>query len=88
MGVFLCDDRDLKIAEKVLSVNHCYGKGAIWDNWGDSLMLYQVDNTNSIFAKTDDYENYLFLYPHGAQMKYNGIYYTRKVTPSILTGNK
>jgi len=88
MGLFLCNDQELKIADKILSLNHCYGKGEVWDNWGNSLKLFQVDNTSSIFTKTVDYENYLFLYPHNAQMKYSGIYYTRKVTPSNLTSKR
>ena len=84
----LGDDKDLNIANKVLSINHCYAKGEVWDNSGDSLQLYQVDNTNSNFAKTVGYENYLFLYPHDAKMKYSGIYFTRKVTPSNLVSKR
>ena len=88
MGLFLRNDKDLNLANKILSLNHWYATGTFLDNSGNSLQLFQGDNSNSIFAKTIDYENYLLIYPHDAHMKYSGIYFTRKITPSNLVSKK
>jgi hypothetical protein len=88
MGLYLRNDKDLDISSKILSLNHFYASGAIWDNSNDNLQLYQVDNSNSFFAKTVDYENYLFIYPQEVKMKYSGVYFTRKVTSSNLVSEK
>jgi hypothetical protein len=83
MGLYLYNDKDLNLSKSILSLAHYYAYGTIWENSGNALSPHQVDNSNSFFAKGVDYENYLFLYP---QFKYNGIYFTRKVTASNLYG--
>jgi hypothetical protein len=45
-----------------------------------------LNRLNSPFEKTA-YDNYLFIYPPNSGYKYNGIYFTRKVTASPLACN-
>jgi len=88
MGLYLLNDKDMNISNKILSLDHFYATGQIWDNSGSKLQFYQVDNSNSIFAKTVDYDNYMFIYPREKEKKYNGIYFTRIVTVSNLVSEK
>ena len=50
----------------------------------DSGTVVEVQrDDDSPFEKTG-YDNYLFIYPPNSGHKYNGIYFTRKVTASPL----
>lgn len=84
MGLYLKNDNELNISDKILSLSHVYETGLLWTNEDNVMKLYQVNHSNSFFAKTVDYESYLYLYPAGKMMNYNGVYFTRKVTPSNL----
>jgi hypothetical protein len=84
MGLYLLNDKDLQLKAHLLSINQACATGSIWDNTGDSLQLYQVDHRGSLLTKSVDYENYLLLYPPGMNVKYNGVYFTRKLTPSKM----
>jgi hypothetical protein len=88
MALYLRDDKALNMANKILPIVHIYATGTIWDNSDNSLRLYQVDHAGSLFAKTVDYENYLFLYPQYVKMTYGGVYFTRKITASNLVSKK
>jgi hypothetical protein len=88
MGLYLRTDKELNISNKILSLNHIYSNGQIWDYDGNNLQLKPVDNSNSIFANTVNYENYLFIYPQNPEKSFTGIYFTRKVTASDLVNNK
>jgi hypothetical protein len=88
MGLYLLNDKDLNIANETLSIKHSYAGGEIWDNYGDNLKRYSVDNSNSIFAKSVKYENYLLIYPQDSKLNYSGIYFTRKVSVANLISEK
>jgi hypothetical protein len=87
MGLYLFRDKELGIANKILSLNHTYSTGQIWDYYGGNLQLKPVDHSNSFFAKTVNYENCLLIYPPNPKMNYSGVYFTRKITTSNLVNN-
>ena len=84
IALFISNDIDLNISNKILSINHEYAIGSMLNNQGDGLKLHEVDMTQSIYASTLDYENYLFLFPSDVKERYNGIYFTRNVTAAKL----
>ena len=88
MGLYLLNDKDLSISNKMLSLNHFSATGQNWDNSRTGLQLRTIDNSNSVFTKISRYNNYLFIYPPDVRRKYNGIYFTRAVTVSKFTNSK
>lgn len=86
-GLYLYNDKGLHLAESILSVGHYYATGSTWDNSTGTITMNPVYHTDGFFAKTLDYENYLFIFPKDVKYKYNAIYFTRKVSPSELVGN-
>jgi hypothetical protein len=88
MALYLQNDKDLQIENRLLSIDHCYASGTYWDNSNKILQVFQSDNSHSVFATAVDYENYLYLYPRNADRNFSAIYFTRKQTTSPLVSNK
>ena len=88
MGRYLHQDKDLNIADKILSFNHVYGEGSMLNNFGDGLRLHKTDDSGSNYAKAVSYENYLILFPPNDKMNYTGFYFTRMVTAARLVSEK
>ena len=84
MGLYLYTDSELNLSNSILSIAHGYTVGSMLDDSG-RIVKVQRDG-DSPFEKTG-YENYLFIYPPDSGHKYNGIYFTRKVTASPLVYN-
>jgi hypothetical protein len=88
MALLLKNDIDLDISKKLLSVL-CYSAvGVTWDYGNNRFNFIKEDNSGSIFAKTVPYENYLLLFPPDKKGPYNGIYFTRKITPARLVRDR
>lgn len=83
---YLCNDKDIKLNDKICTLNHYYQNGTMLNNIGNGLELRQVNNNPSVFSETFDFDNYLYLYP--TANTYNGIFFTKIVTASKLTTNK
>jgi hypothetical protein len=88
VACYLNTDKDLNISSKILSLNHEYGIGTMLNSRGNGLKLQQVDNSKYFFARTINYENYLFLYRPEAKKPYTGIYFTRKITAAKLVSGQ
>lgn len=87
-ALFLRDDKDLQIGNRILSINHCYASGNYWDNSNQTLQIFQSDHSHSIFATAVQYENYLYIYPKNANMNFSAVYFTRRLTASSLSCQK
>lgn len=83
---YLCNDKDLNLSDKICTLNHYYQSGTMLNNIGNGLELRQVNNNPSVFSETLDFDNYLYLYR--TANTYNGIFFTKTVTPSELTNKK
>ncbi len=79
---FLCNDNMLNLTNEICTLNHYYGSGTMLNNIGKGLALQQVNNTQSIYSNTLDFDNYLFLFQ--TPNKYNGIFFTKTVSASKL----
>ncbi len=84
MGCYIINDHELNLSDKLCSINHCYNSGTMYNDVGNGLELRQIQNFNSIYSTSVDYENYLFLYPKTKAENYNGIYFTRYVTAAKI----
>ena len=72
---YLCNDKDIKLNDKICTLNHYYQNGTMLNNIGNGLELRQVNNNPSVFSETFDFDNYLYLYP--TANTYNGIFFTK-----------
>jgi hypothetical protein len=81
MGLYLYKDTELNLSTSILSIAHGYMAGTMLDDSGTVVEVRR--DSDSPFEKTG-YDNYLFIYPPNSGYKYNGIYFTRKVTASTL----
>jgi hypothetical protein len=88
MAFYLYKDKDLAISGKILSLNHSYSKGTMLNNMGKGLQINTVDNSNTIFSRAVNFENYILVYPLINDGRYNGVYFTRKVTSAKLVSEK
>jgi hypothetical protein len=89
MACYLINDKSLDSASiKILSIVHRYENGTVLSDWGDGLKIHETDKLDSFLTRTADYENYLLLYPRNSASKYNGMYFTRKVTAATLVNEK
>ncbi len=89
MGCYLLNDKDLdSLSIKILSIVHTYQNGTELSDWGDGLNIHGTEKFNSFFVRAVGYENYVILYPRDSATKYNGFYFTRKVTASTLVNEK
>lgn len=81
MGLYLYKDTELNLGNSILSIVHSYTIGTMPDDSGTIVSVLRYND--SPFEKTG-FDNYLFIYPPNSGNKYNGIYFTRKVTASPL----
>lgn len=88
MAYYLNTDKELKLTDKICSINHRYKSGEMFNNGGNGIELRQVKSPDSDFSTTVDYDCYLLLLPKYKVDKYNGIYFTRNVTASKMVRNK
>ncbi|MBS1669733.1 MAG: hypothetical protein JST58_20355 [Bacteroidetes bacterium] len=88
MGLYLKNDEGLNIADKIASINHSFATGTLLENEENNLQLYNRDYSDSPFATTVDYPNYLFLYAPSTSTNYSGVYFTRKATVSKLVSER
>lgn len=85
---YLSKDKDLNISDKILSINHTYAKGTMLNNMGKGFQINTVDNSNSTFSRAVNFENYFLVYPLIDDGRYNGVYFTRKVSSAKLVSEK
>lgn len=85
---FLANDLELKLSDKLCSLNLYFLSGTVMNNIGNGLELRQVNQAPSVYSNAVDYSKYLFLYPDSMRDKYDGMFFTRTVTASELAKSK
>lgn len=83
LGSYIRTDSNSVLKDKpILSLNHLYndGEAYYWRNHG--YKLWPVEGNAGFFGYAAPYDNYLFIYP--AEEGYNGLIYTKTLTPSPL----
>jgi len=88
MALYLSNDKDLNISDKICSLNHQYQSGTMNNNAGNEFKIHDVGNIESEYSRYIDYDNYLFLFPINVTVSYSGIFFTRTVTAAKLAISK
>ncbi len=69
---------------KLISINHLYGSGTVYNNNGEGLKIRDIKGMTGIFATSAPFENYfLSKLPAGIMDDYSGIIYTKNITASL-----
>jgi hypothetical protein len=87
MALYLFQDKELSISEKICSLNHYYQSGTMLNNIGNGLQLREVNNSASIYSQSVDFDSYILLFPNNHKDRYSGIYFTRKVSAAKMVRN-
>ncbi len=81
LGCYLVDYFSDK---KIMSINHFYGSGTMYNDTGDGAKLHKVNTPPSIFATSTSLENYLLpSLPQGFMTGWTAILYTKVVTAAM-----
>ena len=81
MGSFIYNDSTFNKA-KILSISHKYAKGTTLNSHGKDIELRKVDYSNSIYAKSTEYNQYLLFNLMQFGKDYNCYFFTRTVNHS------
>ena len=84
MGLYIKEDKDLNLADKICSINHYYKSGTMLNNSGSGLQLKNVDNGDDFYSQTFDFDDYFFLYSTRIPRRYTGLLYTKNVTAAKM----
>lgn len=87
MALYLIKDKELDISRKYCSLNHYYQSGTMLNNIGNGLELREVNNSPSSYTQSVDFDSYLLMLPENPTNRYNGIYFTKKVTAAKMVGH-
>jgi hypothetical protein len=83
MACYLKADKDLKIGEKLCSLNHQYRSGQMINNTGTGLKLRPA-GVESDYSTAVNYDNYLLLPIENKNDSYHGILFSRYVTAAKM----
>jgi hypothetical protein len=84
MGLYLKEDTDLNVIDKICSINHYYKSGSMLNNSGNGLQLKNVDNGDDFYSQTFDFNNYFFLYSTRIPRRYTGLLFTKNITAAKM----
>lgn len=82
-GYYLCNDKELNLADKICTLNHYYQSGTMLNNIGKGLELRHVNKNSTIYSETFPFDSYLYIFH--APNTYNGVFFTRTVTAAHMT---
>lgn len=82
MALFLLEDPELGLKDKICSIYHRFSEGEMLNNRGNGLELREVSNYNSNYGVP--YEKYFSFLQSGSEEPYTAFFFTKKVTAVVL----
>lgn len=76
------------VSKNVCALNIEYKEGSANANFGHGLEVKPLASFPSVFNSTIGYDQYLLLYPSNSKHDYNGIYFTKTISPSKMVSTK